>query len=281
MEIQAYFNKAVDIGADLGLKVIGALLLWIVGRWIIRGVGRLVARAFERREFDTTVAQYMTSSLAIGLNILLAIAILGVFGVQTTSFAAVLAAAGLAIGMAWSGMLANFAAGVFMLVLRPIRVGDFVEAGEVVGTVREIGILATVLDTLDNVRTIVGNKRVFEGTIRNYSANPYRRVDLKAQLDHSVDPRPAIEMLRQKISAIPAVLSSPAPEIDVLEFTLAGPVLAVRPFCTNENYWDVYFATNAAIRDTFGRAGFPAPANRIAFNTLNGGTPTLSAVPGN
>ena len=261
MDVSAYLDKAVDIGSDIGLKVVGAILLWIVGRFLIRLVAKLCARAASGKHLDPTVGRYLVSFIQILLNIVLVIAVLGVFGVQTTSLAAVIAAAGVAVGMAWSGLLANFAAGVFMLILRPFRVGDFVQAGGVTGTVQEIGILVTVIDTLDNIRTIVGNNKVFSETISNYSENDYRRVELTAQLNHTVNAKDAADRLRRKISAIPGVLSMPAPDIEILEFNLAGPVLAVRPYCTNEDYWDVYFATNMAIRDAFGEAKYPVPEN--------------------
>ena len=139
-----------------------------------------------------------------------------------------------------------------MLVLRPIKVGDFVSAGGVIGTVREVGILVTVIDTMDNVKTIVGNKSVFEGKMSNFTANPYRRVDLKAQLGHSVDHHDAVPRLQKALAAIPNVISEPAPDVEILDFNLAGPVL-------------VYFATNEAIRDTFGAAGYPVPENHYAI----------------
>lgn len=141
------------------------------------------------RKLDATLIEYLESALGVMLRILLVIAVLSLFGVETASFAAILAAAGIAIGMAWSGLLANFAAGVFLILLRPIRVGDFIEAGGVMGTVREIGMFATVIDTMDNVRTVVGNNKIFADNITNFTTNPYRRVDLACQLGHGVDPR--------------------------------------------------------------------------------------------
>src|SRR5205814_8653486 len=135
---------------------------------------------------DATVLRYVGSAVSATLNIVLVVAILGYFGVETTTFAALLAAAGVAIGMAWSGLLANFAAGSFLIVLRPFKVGDFITAGGGTGTVKEIGLFTTTLNTPDNVLTIVGNNKIFSDNIQNFSANSYRRVDLKAQLDHSV-----------------------------------------------------------------------------------------------
>ena len=170
----------------------------------------------------------MGSVIVVALNIVLVIAVLGIFGVETTTLAALLAAAGVAIGMAWSGLLSNFAAGAFLIVLRPFHAGDFVTAGGVTGTVLEVGLFATTLTAPDNVRTIVGNAKIFADTIQNYSANPYRRVDLMAQLAHGVDPNLAIGLLKERLAKIPNVLTTPPPDVEILQFTLAGPVLAVR-----------------------------------------------------
>ena len=200
--------------------------------------------------------------------ILLIIAILGYFGVETTTFAGLLGAAGVAIGMAWSGLLANFAAGAFMVFLRPFKVGDFVEAGGHTGTVSEVGLFVTTITSPDNVQTIVGNNTIFSGHIKNYSHFAFRRVDCVAQLAHSVDPREAIAELQTALAKIPNVKSDPAPDVHILEFNLAGPVLCVRPYCHTDHYWQVYFDTNMAIKERFGVKGFPVPENhhRIAQN---------------
>lgn len=248
-----------------GLKLVGALLLWFVGGWLIKtGVG-LLSRLLKRQSIDPTLIKYLTNFLSVTLQIVLIVAILGYFGVETTSFAALLAAGGIAIGAAWSGLLAHFAAGVFLVIFRPFNVGDFITAGGVTGTVHEIGLFVTAIDTMDNVRTIVANNTIFAGNIQNFTANPFRRVELVAQLNHGTDPEDAMARLRATVSAIPNVESNPAPEIDILEFNLAGAVLAVRPYCHNDHYWQVYFDTNKAISDTFGQAGYPAPETHYAI----------------
>jgi small conductance mechanosensitive channel len=244
----------------LGWKVLGAIALWIVGGWLIRFVARLLTGALTRQKVDPTLGRYTGSTLQVVLRIVLVIAILSVFGVETTSFAALLAAAGIAIGAAWGGLLANFAAGVFLVLFRPFKVGDFITAGGVTGTVREIGLFATAIDQPDNVRTTVGNNKVFADTIVNYQANPYRRVDLAAQLAHGVDPLAAIQLLTARVAQVPNVLATPAPEIEILEFNSAGTKLVVRPYCANEHYWAVYFQTNKAILAAGGEAGWPVPA---------------------
>jgi small conductance mechanosensitive channel len=252
----------------VGLKVIGAIFLWIAGRFLIKVAVNLTSKALDRQHLDTTIVSYIRSSLSVVLTIALIVALLGFFGVETTTFAALLAGAGIAIGAAWSGLLSNFAAGLFLVMLRPFRVGDFVTVAGVTGTVQTIGLFGTTINTQQNVQTIVGNGKIFSDTIQNFSTNPYRRVDLVAQLDHSTDHAMAIGILKEGMRRIPNVLSNPAPDVEILEFTASGPMLAVRPYCSNANYWQVYFDTNRMIHESFGAAGFAAAEQRIAIRTV-------------
>jgi len=244
---------------NLGLKILGAFALWIIGRWLINLAVGMIGRGMTRQKIDPTLIRWIQNATAALLNIALVVAILGYFGVQTTTFAALIAAGGVAVGLAWSGLLSNFAAGVFLVILQPFKVGDFVVVGGVMGTVHEIGLFVTSIDTLDNVRTIVGNGKIFSDTIQNFSTNAYRRVELTAQLAHGVDHKDAIQRLKSGLLKIPNVLPSPAPDVEILTFNLAGPVLAVRPYCNNQHYWQVYFDTNRLIRESFGQAGYPVP----------------------
>jgi small conductance mechanosensitive channel len=264
MDLNALANNLVVWGTQFGLKVIGALVLWIVGRRLIAFAVDLAQRALRRQSIEPTVLPYVGAAISVVLNIALIVAILGYFGIETTTFAALMAAAGIAIGAAWSGLLANFAAGAFLLILRPFKVGDLISVAGVLGVVEEIGLFVTTVNTLDNVRTFVGNNKIFSDTVQNFSANPYRRVDLVAQLDHTVDPARAIALLKPRLAAIPNVMPAPAPDVEILSFTPMGPVLAVRPYCHNDHYWQVYFDTNRAIREVFGAAGFPAPEQHFA-----------------
>jgi len=243
----------------VGLQVLGAIVLYIVGRWLISFAVGLVQKGLARQKFDPTLLRFIGNTISVVLNITLVIAILGYFGVQTTSFAALLAGAGLAIGSAWGGLLANFAAGVFLVVLRPFKVGDFISAGGTVGTVEEVGLFVTTVDTPDNVRTYVGNNKLFSDNIQNFSTNAYRRVDLAAQISGAADPRQVVAALKQRIQKIPNVIAKPEPDVVISTFTAVGPVLAIRPYCNNENYWQVYFDTNMVIREVLGDGTFPAP----------------------
>ena len=263
MEPRDMLQVAVNVGTRFGLRVLGAIALWIVGRMIIAFCGRLIGRWLANGRIEPTLGRYIGSVVSIVLNIVLVIAILSLFGVETTSFAALLAAAGVAIGVAWGGLLGNFAAGVSLMIFRPFKTGDFVSAGGVTGTVHEVGIFATAIDTPDNVRAIVGNNKIVGDTIQNYSVNPYRRVDLTAQLAHGVNVKEAVGLLKERLARVPNVLGQPAPGVEILQFTLAGPVLAVRPYCSNAHYWQVYFDTNRIIRETFSAARYPVPEQHV------------------
>jgi small conductance mechanosensitive channel len=188
-------QTAIPVLTQFGLKVLGAIVLWVVARRVIQFAVGLMVRSLKY-PFDQTVAGYIGTAVSVLLNIALILGILGFFGVETTSLAALMAGVGLAIGAAWSGLLANLAAGVFILILRPFKLGDFISAGGVIGTVHEIGLFVTTITTMDNVRTFVGNGKLFADNIQNFTANPYRRVEL----------------------------------VEVLTFTPMGPVLAVRPY---------------------------------------------------
>jgi small conductance mechanosensitive channel len=264
-QLQNFVTNMVGYLSSFLIQLVGAIVLWLVGRWFINFAIGLVRKAIKKQNFDPTLLNYITNTLSVVLQILLVIAILGVFGIETTSFAALLAAAGIAIGAAWSGLLENFAAGAFLIIFRPFHQGDFISAAGITGTVREIGLFVTSIDTLDNVRHIVGNNSIFSDTIKNFTANPYRRVELVAQLNHTVNPQDAIARLKERVSQIANVETDPAVEIDILEFNLAGTVLAVRPYCNNDHYWQVYFDTNKVIKEAFGEAGYPAPEQHLTI----------------
>lgn len=269
MNTEVILNFLATQGVDFALKIVGAIAAWIIGRWIIGTAARVMGKALERgNKFDATLITYLKSIVSVGLTVILVMAVLGIFGVQTTSFAALLAGAGLAIGAAWSGMLGNFAAGLFLQVLRPYKVGDFISAGGTLGTVKELGLFTTTVLTPDNVFTIVGNNKVFSDNLQNFSAEPFRRVDCVAKVANSVDVQDAMARLRPVIAAIPNVINKPAPDIEILEFTPEGPKLCVRPYAHTDHYWQVYFDTNKAIVNTFGAAGYPVPETPVAHRTV-------------
>ncbi|MBI2794023.1 MAG: mechanosensitive ion channel family protein [Ignavibacteria bacterium] len=231
-----------------GLMVVVALVFWIVGRWLINLFVKVIRKALKARSLDPTLQQYVASITSVSFNILLIIAILSQFGINTTSFAALVAATGFAVGTAWGGLLAHFAAGAFLLILRPFKVGDFIVAAGTSGTVEVIGLFTTTLVTADGIRTYVGNNKIFSDNIQNLSSETIRRVDRLMQLAHNANIDDVINRLKSRLEATPGVLKTPPPEVWVIDLTPSGPILAIRPYCNPADYWNVYAATNDVIR---------------------------------
>jgi small conductance mechanosensitive channel len=260
MDMQAIQTFLTTTAIDVGIKIIAAIAFWVIGSWIIGKVISVMQALMGRNKLDPTLTKYLGSIVNVALKIALVLGVLGYFGIQTTSFAAMLAGAGLAIGAAWSGMLGNFAAGAFMLVLKPFKVGDFVGVAGVAGTVKELGLFGTTIVTPDNVMALVGNGKIFADTVHNYTTMPVRRVDRLAQLAGGVNTTDAITRLKAAVAKIPNVSTSQPPEVNVIDLNLIGPVIAVRPYTHNDHYWQVYFDTNEAIVRVCVEAGWPAPA---------------------
>jgi small conductance mechanosensitive channel len=265
VEVTEFINTYI---VPLGWKLVGAIVVWIIGGWVISLLVKALDKAMKRRHIDATLAKYAEGASNVALRILLVIVILGILGIETTSFAALLAAAGIAIGAAWGGLLAHFAAGVFLVFLRPFKVGDFVTAGGVSGTVVEIGMFSTAINTPGNVRVYVGNNAVFSSNIENFSTNPYRRVDLSAQLAHETSPTDAIERILEKVSKIPNVLADPKPVVEISSFNQYGTLLGVFVFCSTANYWQVYFDVNKALSEVGAEAGYALPAQRMVTKSV-------------
>jgi small conductance mechanosensitive channel len=257
------FNFGILLNTYLvpfGLKIVAALVLWVIGGMLINGFARLARRALNLRHLDPTLANYAVSTIHVALRIVLVMAILGVCGIPTTSFAALIGAAGVAIGVAWSGLLANFAAGIFLVVLHPFKVGDTITAAGQTGTVTEIGLFMTIVTTDNNLRVYIGNNKLFGDNIINYSVNDTRRVDQRCQIAGDVDPAEAIAVLTERVSRIPNVLQMPAPNVTIVEFNALGTLLAVRLFAATSHFGQVNNDTNSAIAETARAAGWPAPA---------------------
>jgi small conductance mechanosensitive channel len=266
-DFQSIADTATALLTAFGLKILGAIAAWLVGRYLIKLGVRLMSAGLNRQQFDPTLSRYLGNIVNVGLTIALIIALLGYFGVETTSFAALIAGVGIAIGAAWAGLLANFAAGAFLVVLRPFRVGDYVKIAGIEGTVKEIGLFATTIVTPDHVTSYLGNNKIFAETIQNYSASEVRRVDRTAQLAHDVDVHDASSRVKAAIKKIPNVAKTPEPVVEVIDFTTRGPVLAVRSYTPNDHYWQVYFDTNRVICETFGEAGYPVPTDHVVQRT--------------
>ena len=256
-------NLAQGVVVPFLLKLAGAVLLWLVANSLIRLGLRILRRTFVRSRLDATLISYLINIAGALLRVVLVVAILGFFGVQTASFAALLAGAGVAIGAAWSGLLGDFAAGVFLQLFRPFQVGDQVKVAGVLGAVEEIGMFVTSLTSAGNVLIIVPNGKIFSDVIENYSTHPYRRVDLVAQLDHSADVGRAILLLQQGLSQVPNQYPGLDATVDLLEINDRGPQLAVRPYASTSAYGQVVFDTNRMIAEVLQRNAIPVPRTAV------------------
>jgi small conductance mechanosensitive channel len=241
------------------IKLGGAFVLWLVGRTVIQGFQRVLSLALQKRKLDATLIRYAESLFSGFLTILLLLALLGLMGVETTSFAALLAAAGIAVGAAWAGLLGNFAAGIFLLVLRPFQVGDEISAGDTTGIVYEIGLFVTAIDTPENLRVFVGNSQLFGDNITNYNCHPHRLLTIEVPMLHGSDLQAIKRALEVRVAAVPEVLEEPAVSVEVAEFTLAGPVLAVQAWSVPRHASAVQDGMGHAIQEALAVAGYKGP----------------------
>jgi small conductance mechanosensitive channel len=256
---QALMQTGGEMITQWGLRVIGAVLLLVVGRWIAKRIRRGVQSMLNRAEFDPTLVPFL-SAMAYWLALaVVVIAVLNAFGVQTASLVAVLGAAGLAIGLALQGTLSNLAAGVMLLVFRPFKVGDFIDAGGTTGTVQEIGLFSTRLHTPDNIRIIVPNSGVFGGTIKNFSANDTRRIDLVMGISYGDDIGVARDTMLQVLNEESRVLKDPEPVVEVAELADSSVNLVVRPWVATEDYWAVRFHLTRVLKERLEAAGCNIP----------------------
>ena len=242
-----------------GIKAIAAVLILVVGRFGAIGIRSIVKRMLTKSRVDETLISFVTSVSYIAVMAFVVIAALGQLGLQTASFVAVLGAAGLAVGLALQGSLANFAAGVLLIIFKPFKVGDYIEAGGTSGVVEEIGIFTTELNTPDNKRVIIPNAKATGDNITNYSSNDQRRVDLVAGVSYSDDLDKVRKVLQDILSQDSRILQDPVPTIGVLELADSSVNFAVRPWVKTADYWDVFFATQEEIKKRFDAEGIAIP----------------------
>lgn len=252
-------NVAVEMISTWGLSVIGAIVVLVVGRIFANMIRKNVRRGLERGRTDAALVPFISSMAYYGVLAVVVIAVLNLFGIETTSLVAVLGAAGLAIGLALQGTLSNFAAGTMLLVFRPIRPGDFVEVAGVAGSIAEIGIFSTTLDTGDNVRIIVPNTNVYGSVIKNYSANENRRIDLVVGISYSDDIGAAIAAIKGVLAADSRVLADPEPTVEAAELGDSSVNLVVRPWVKGSEYWPTRFALVRALKEGIEAAGCSIP----------------------
>ena len=262
-EVSSTIEQVVEASATLvstwGLSVVGAIAVLIIGRWLAGMIRRAVVRTLERARVDSALVPFLSASAYYVVLTLVVVSVLNLFGIQTTSMIAVVGAAGLAVGLALQGTLSNFAAGAMLLLFRPFRPGDYVEVGGVSGSVAEVGIFTTVLDTPDNVRVTIPNSSVYGQTIKNYSANENRRVDLVMGISYSDDIGRAIDAISRVVRSDKRVLSDPEPQIAVAELGDSSVNIVVRPWCRGTDYWNLRFDLTRELKQQLEAAGCSIP----------------------
>jgi small conductance mechanosensitive channel len=257
--MQDIIDKIYVYLAEYGLKVVGAIVIFIVGRWVAMLLAHIVEKALSKAGVDKTLTKFARSLCYIALLIFVIIAAVGTLGVPIVQFSVVVGAAGLAIGLALQGSLANFASGVLMLIFRPFKVGDFVEIAGSKGTVKEVQIFNTILVSPDNVRVIVPNAQVTGGNILNYTVNGTRRVDLVVGVSYEDDLKKAKQVIEDVLRADERILHEPPFTVAVSELGDSSVNFVVRPWVKSADYWDVYFDVTAKVKQSLDQNGISIP----------------------
>ncbi len=254
-------DQLIASGVSLGKSILTAAIIYFIGRYVIKGVNKLVARMMAKRDLDPSVRSFLGSAVNIVLVIFLVIAIIGALGIETTSFAALLASAGVAIGMALSGNLQNFAGGLLILLLKPFKVGDYVEAQGLSGTVKEIQIFHTILTTPDNKVNYIPNGALSNGVLTNYSNQVTRRVEWIISIEYGEDYEKAKAVIETILANEPRILEEPDTLIALGALADSSVNITVRAWVNSSDYWSVYFDMNKTIYATFNKEGigFPLP----------------------
>ena len=246
-------------GVDLGIRIVTAIVIFFVGKWVVALVVKGILKAMQRGDVDTTLRRFVANLARMVLMLFVIIAAINHLGIQTASLIAVLGAAGLAVGLALQGSLSNFAAGVLIVLFRPYKVGDWIEGGGVSGSVEEVQILTTVLKTGDNKRVIIPNSQIMGSTITNYSANATRRVDLVVGVSYSDDLDKVGKELEDLVAADERILKDPAPTIAVSELADSSVNFVLRPWVSTADYWAVYFDLTEKVKKRFDEVGISIP----------------------
>ena len=257
--MEEMLQKAFAYLAANGVKILVALIIFFVGRWIARLISRLVERTLVKSNVDKILVTFTKNLIYVTLLVFVVIAALGVAGIPTAQFAVVVGAAGLAIGLALQGSLANFASGFLLIIFRPFRVGDFVEAAGVKGTVKEIQIFTTILNSPDNIRVIVPNAQLTGGNIMNYTVNGTRRVDLVIGVSYEDDLKKAQQVIEKVLADDERVLDDPASTVAVSELADSSVNFVVRPWVKAADYWNAYFDITAKVKLALDKSGITIP----------------------
>lgn len=262
VQLNDIITKLVDSGIDLGQRLLGALIIFLIGKLLVNWINRIFAKILARRKVEAGVQTFLKSLVNILLLVLLGLAVVGKLGIELTGFAALLASAGVAVGMALSGHLQNFAGGIIILVFRPYKVGDYIDsAAGASGTVKEIQIFHTVLVTPDNKIIYAPNGSMSNAVVTNYSHEEVRRVDFSYGFEYGEDYKRVEALLEQVVAADKRILDTPAPFIRLGELSASSVNVTMRVWVKASDYWDVYFQMNQAVYETFNKEGisFPYP----------------------
>ena len=264
-EVDQLIHQAISIGMEAGKSLLLAIVIFIVGRYAIKFINKFVARMLERRNVEPTVQSFLKSFVNITLIILLVIMVVGTLGVNTTSLAALLASAGLAVGMALSGNLQNLAGGIILLFLKPFKVGDFIEAQGVSGVVKAIQIFHTILTTTDNKELFIPNGALSSGNITNFSKNELRRVDFTISVEYGSEVDKVKRVTLELVQQDKRIVADPAPFIAVKELADSSVDFVLRVWTTAPEYWNVFFDMNERIYTEFNKQGigFPFPQIQV------------------
>ena len=255
-EILAYVQQNFTLFA---LRLVGAIATYIIGKWLSRKISNSMSKLLINKEVDQTLVDFLKKIVYFGLLIVTILAALTQMGIETTSFVAIIGAAGLAVGLALQGSLSNFAAGVLLIILRPFKVGDFIEAAGVAGKVEGISILTTNLATPQNEAVVIPNSAITSGNIKNYSAKEMRRVDMVFGIGYDDDIKKAKEILNDLIAKDSRVLKEPAPKIALSELADSSVNFVCRPWVKSADYWDLYFDMHEAVKTRFDTEGISIP----------------------
>ena len=259
MDTSSYLQKAKDLLIEYGPKILAALALLIVGLWIISLITKGIRRALKKRDMDGTLQKFLSNLIGWVLKVMLFIAVLSQLGIESTSFIAVLGAAGLAVGLALQGSLANFAGGVLIMLFRPFKVGDLIEAQGELGVVKEIEIFTTKLVTPQNKQVIIPNGALSNGNITNYTAEGILTIFHEIGVSYDSDIKQTKDVLLNVLKSQDKVLSDPAPMVEVCALADSSVNFAVRPSVKSEHYWDVYFETLERSKQALDAAGIEIP----------------------
>lgn len=259
-------DKLTDFAISGGEKILVAVIVFIVGRLVIKLIKKLTNRILERRKFDPGVKSFLGSMINIVLMTLLIISVIGALGVNTASFAALLASAGVAIGMALSGQLQNFAGGLIILIFRPYRVGDYISAQGIEGVVKEIQILYTIINTTDNKMIFVPNGGMSNGLVINYSRNDMRRVDLVFGVEYGTAFEKVESVLKEIIASNDKILNSLEPAIAMSQLADSSVNISLKVWTKTADYWDVYFFLNKTVYATFNEKGISFPFPQLTIH---------------